>query len=118
MFDALSIFSSPSTAAEVVLKREHTIDGRVVDVKAAVARDKAPAPTRYSNTTSDSLGALFAFSVYCLKLWFCIFVHRYCVYFHIVEEIVGITGSTVVDIVKRYKYCRNWKEITFMVLRM
>jgi hypothetical protein len=32
------------------MNTEHTIDGRVVDVKRAVARDKAPAPTRYLNS--------------------------------------------------------------------
>ena len=36
------------TAADIVMSNEHTIDGRVVDVKRAVARDKAPAPTRYT----------------------------------------------------------------------
>ncbi len=39
-------------AAEVVLNREHTIDGRVVDVKTAVGRDQAPAPTRYTHSRS------------------------------------------------------------------
>ena len=40
-------------AAENVLTQEHTIDGRVVDVKAAVGRDQAPAPTRYSSIYYD-----------------------------------------------------------------
>ena len=35
------------TAADIVVNTEHTIDGRVVDVKRAVPRDMAPAPTRY-----------------------------------------------------------------------
>lgn len=34
-------------AADIVVSTEHTIDGRVVDVKRAVPRDMAPAPTRY-----------------------------------------------------------------------
>ena len=33
-------------AADIVVSTEHTIDGRVVDVKRAVPRDMAPAPTR------------------------------------------------------------------------
>ena len=37
-------------AADIVVSTEHTIDGRVVDVKRAVPRDMAPAPTRYSKT--------------------------------------------------------------------
>ena len=36
-----------NTAADIVVSTEHTIDGRVVDVKRAVPRDMAPAPTRY-----------------------------------------------------------------------
>ena len=34
-------------AADIVVSTEHTIDGRVVDVKRAVPRDMAPAPARY-----------------------------------------------------------------------
>lgn len=34
------------TAADIVVQQEHVIDGRKVDVKKAVPRDKAPAPTR------------------------------------------------------------------------
>jgi hypothetical protein len=34
------------TAADIVASTEHTIDGRIVDVKRAVPRDMAPAPTR------------------------------------------------------------------------
>ena len=40
-----------NTAADIVVSTEHTIDGRVVDVKRAVPRDMAPAPTRYMNTS-------------------------------------------------------------------
>jgi len=36
-------------AADVVMSTEHTIDGRLVDVKRALPRDKAPGPTRYVN---------------------------------------------------------------------
>ena len=39
-----------NSAADIVVSTEHTIDGRVVDVKRAVPRDMAPAPTRYINT--------------------------------------------------------------------
>ena len=35
-----------STAIDVVLGQSHSIDGRVVDVKRAVPRDEAPAPSR------------------------------------------------------------------------
>eukprot|EP00596_Hydrurales_sp_CCMP1899_P007275 CAMPEP_0119051230 /NCGR_PEP_ID=MMETSP1177-20130426/72914_1 /TAXON_ID=2985 /ORGANISM="Ochromonas sp, Strain CCMP1899" /LENGTH=203 /DNA_ID=CAMNT_0007030361 /DNA_START=588 /DNA_END=1196 /DNA_ORIENTATION=- len=35
-----------TAAADIVVSTEHTIDGRVVDVKRAVPRDMAPAPTR------------------------------------------------------------------------
>lgn len=35
-----------SSAADIVCSQEHTIDGKVVDVKFAVARENAPAPTR------------------------------------------------------------------------
>jgi hypothetical protein len=38
------LFSSP--VADIIVSTEHTIDGRVVDVKRAVPRDLAPAPTR------------------------------------------------------------------------
>ena len=34
-------------AADVVVQTEHTIDGRLVDVKRAVPRDMAPTPSRY-----------------------------------------------------------------------
>jgi len=36
-----------TVAAEIVLSQEHTLDGRIVDAKAAVSRDKAPTPARY-----------------------------------------------------------------------
>lgn len=32
--------------ADLIVSSEHTIDGRVVDVKKAVPRDMAPAPSR------------------------------------------------------------------------
>ncbi len=34
-------------AADIVMSTEHTIDGRLVDVKRALPRDKAPGPTRF-----------------------------------------------------------------------
>ena len=42
-------FDTYTLAADIVVSTEHTIDGRVVDVKRAVPRDMAPAPTRYRN---------------------------------------------------------------------
>jgi RNA recognition motif-containing protein len=33
-------------AVDLIVSTEHTIDGRVVDVKRAVPRDMAPAPSR------------------------------------------------------------------------
>lgn len=41
-------------AADVVVSTEHTIDGRVVDVKKAVPRDSAPAP-RYCSDSDACL---------------------------------------------------------------
>ena len=41
------MLSSVIVAADVVVSQEHTIDGRVVDCKMALARDKAPGPSRY-----------------------------------------------------------------------
>lgn len=34
-------------AADLIMSNEHTIDGRVVDVKRALPRDKAPGPAKY-----------------------------------------------------------------------
>lgn len=34
-------------AADVIMSNDHTIDGRLVDVKRALPRDKAPGPARY-----------------------------------------------------------------------
>lgn len=34
-------------AADVVMEHDHTIDGRLVDVKRALPRDQAPGPARY-----------------------------------------------------------------------
>ena len=46
-FSLVMWFSSFSfEAAEMVLNQEHTIDGRLVDVKRAVPRDRAPAPSK------------------------------------------------------------------------
>ena len=36
-------------AAEIVCSQEHTIDGRIVDVKPAVARTSAAIPTKYES---------------------------------------------------------------------
>lgn len=46
-------------AADIIMANEHTIDGRLVDVKRALPRDQAPGPARClsrdSNTTLISL---------------------------------------------------------------
>ena len=34
-------------ACDIIVSQEHTIDGKIVDVKKAVPRDMAPAPSRY-----------------------------------------------------------------------
>jgi hypothetical protein len=47
MWHFYTITITKYAAADIVVSTEHTIDGRVVDVKRAVPRDMAPAPTRY-----------------------------------------------------------------------
>eukprot|EP00603_Paraphysomonas_imperforata_P000960 CAMPEP_0114424926 /NCGR_PEP_ID=MMETSP0103-20121206/6956_1 /TAXON_ID=37642 ORGANISM="Paraphysomonas imperforata, Strain PA2" /NCGR_SAMPLE_ID=MMETSP0103 /ASSEMBLY_ACC=CAM_ASM_000201 /LENGTH=305 /DNA_ID=CAMNT_0001593715 /DNA_START=25 /DNA_END=938 /DNA_ORIENTATION=+ len=44
------ITMADAAAADVVLGQSHNIDGRVVDCKRAVPKDKAPAPTRLEST--------------------------------------------------------------------
>ena len=56
----------------------------LLQIAEAVARDKAPAPTRYSKCVMDT----HSVSVCCLAS-FCVFmlVHRYyCIYSYVVEE--------------------------------
>jgi hypothetical protein len=45
------IFSILDIVADIVVQTEHTIDGRLVDVKRAVPRDMAPTPSRYNFQT-------------------------------------------------------------------
>jgi hypothetical protein len=52
-------------AADVVMEHDHTIDGRLVDVKRALPRDQAPGPARciafpFSFSDRLSLAACFA----------------------------------------------------------
>lgn len=43
-------------AADAALKEEHVIDGRTIDVKRAVPRDRAPQPRLVRVTTFVGLG--------------------------------------------------------------
>lgn len=45
----MKIYHCKYIAADIVVGKEHTIDGRLVDVKRAVPRDMAPAPTRFDS---------------------------------------------------------------------
>lgn len=50
-------------AADAALKEEHVIDGRTIDVKRAVPRDRAPQPRLVRVTCSLALKRLGCFSL-------------------------------------------------------
>jgi len=63
------MFTVKYLAAEIVLAQEHTLDNRIVDAKAAVSRDKAPAPTRYLVYPTNYYSAIYVYSSSIALVW-------------------------------------------------